>query len=146
MTFQATFSIRQRPSIHRMCYKPQYLVEYQRTRIYQCEQRKLASSYRTGIKTHQQLFLIIFSLSSNNLIVCYILQAKEAWDVVESFRSTDLPAFADMIKTIVPMIDGSKSLSNRITALEMQLLNGTAMASPNKGVRYYLHFAQLLYS
>lgn len=92
------------------------------------------------------IFLIIFSSSSNNLIVCCIIKAKEAWDVVESFRSTDLPAFADMIKTIVPMIDGSKSLSNRITALEMQLSNGTAMALPNKGVRYYLYFPKLLYS
>lgn len=58
--------------------------------------------------------------------------------MVESFRSTVLPAFADMIKTVAPMIDGPKSLSNRTTVLEMQLLNSTAMTLPNKVVRYYL--------
>lgn len=72
---------------------------------------------------------------NSNTILLYIAQAKEAWDVVESFRSNDLPAFVDTIKNIVPMIDGPKSLSNRITALEMQMLNGTSVALPAKGVR-----------
>ncbi|KAL5234243.1 hypothetical protein ACI65C_001653 [Semiaphis heraclei] len=53
--------------------------------------------------------------------------AKEAWDVVESFRLNDLPAFTDTIKNVVPMIDGPKGLTSRVTALEMQILNGTSL-------------------
>jgi len=65
----------------------------------------------------------------------YILKAKEAWDVVESFRSNDLPVISDTIKNVLPWIDGPKSLSNRVTALEIQLSNSTAIAPPIKGVR-----------
>jgi len=32
------------------------------------------------------------------------------------------------------MIDGPKSLYSRVTALEMQMFNGTAIALPAKGV------------
>lgn len=62
-------------------------------------------------------------------------QAKEAWDVVESFRSSELPVLADTIKNFLPMIDGPRSLTSRITALEMQASNGTAITTPTKGVR-----------
>lgn len=68
----------------------------------------------------------------------YIVQAKEAWDVVDSFRSNDLPAFMDTIKNVVPMIDGPKNLFNRITALEMLILNGTSITLPTKGVSLYI--------
>jgi len=46
-----------------------------------------------------------------------------------------MPAFADTIKNVVPMIDGTRSLTNRITALEMQMLNSTSTATLTKGVR-----------
>lgn len=65
-----------------------------------------------------------------------IHQAKEAWDVVESFRLNDLPTFMDSVKNVVPMIDGPKGLTSRVTALEMQMLNGTSLTFPtNKRVR-----------
>lgn len=71
----------------------------------------------------------------------FCIQAKEAWDAVESFRTNDLATFAETIKNVAPMIDGPKSLSNRVLALETQMLNGTSMTLSNKGVRIYYMFA-----
>jgi len=48
-----------------------------------------------------------------------------------------LPEFADTIKNVVPMIDGPRSLANRITTLEMQILNVSTTKSPIKGVRWF---------
>ncbi|VVC39263.1 EGF-like, conserved site,EGF-like calcium-binding domain,CUB domain,EGF domain,EGF-like calcium- [Cinara cedri] len=74
-------------------------------------------------------------INVNNENLLQVLgQAKEAWDVVESFRTNDLPAFTDTIKNILPMIDGPKSLTSRVTALEMQMVNSTAVSTlPAKG-------------
>lgn len=48
-----------------------------------------------------------------------------------------MPSITDTMKNILPMIDGPKSLTSRVTALEMQMVNGTAVSTlPAKGVIY----------
>ncbi|VVC39264.1 EGF-like, conserved site,EGF-like calcium-binding domain,CUB domain,EGF domain,EGF-like calcium- [Cinara cedri] len=71
---------------------------------------------------------------NNENLLQIIRLAKEAWDEIESFRSNDLPEFADSVKAISPMFDGPKSLTDRVTSLEMQMMNGTLSSTlPSKG-------------
>lgn len=70
-----------------------------------------------------------------------IVKAKEAWDLVDSFRSNELPEFTETMKSVRPLIDGPKSLSSRVAVLEMQILNTTAIATNSKGVRFCLFVA-----
>lgn len=74
--------------------------------------------------------------SDINCYVRIVFEAKEAWDTVDSFRSTELPEFTETMKSVGPLIDGPRSLSNRVAVLETQILNTTAIATNAKGVRF----------
>uniref|UniRef100_A0A2H8TEF1 Cubilin n=1 Tax=Melanaphis sacchari TaxID=742174 RepID=A0A2H8TEF1_9HEMI len=86
-----------------------------------------ATNHNISLSTKGQGYI---NVNNENLLQVIGL-AKEAWDVVESFRLNDLPIFSDTIKNVIPMIDGPKGLSSRVTALEMQILNTTSVTLPS---------------
>ncbi|XP_022177373.1 cubilin-like [Myzus persicae] len=85
-----------------------------------------ATDHNISLSTKGQGYINV----NNENLLQVVGMAKEAWDVVESFRLNDLPTFTDIIKNVVPMIDGPKGLTSRVTALEMQILNGTSLTLP----------------
>ncbi|KAF0762933.1 cubilin, partial [Aphis craccivora] len=86
-----------------------------------------ATNHNISLSTKGQGYI---NVNNENLLQVIGL-AKEAWDVVESFRSNDLPIFSDTIKNVVPLIDGPKGLASRVTALEMQISNTTSITLPS---------------
>ncbi|XP_050435751.1 cubilin [Adelges cooleyi] len=59
--------------------------------------------------------------------------AREAWDTVESFRANDLQVFAESLKNLAALLEGPRSLTNRLTSLEMHFFNSTPTTGTAKG-------------
>ncbi|XP_029345463.1 cubilin isoform X3 [Acyrthosiphon pisum] len=84
-----------------------------------------ATSRNISLSTKGKGFI---NVNNENLLQIIGL-AKEASELIDSFRSNDLPEFADTINKFVPLIDGPRSLSSRVTALEVQIMNTSSKLS-----------------
>ncbi|XP_029345465.1 cubilin isoform X2 [Acyrthosiphon pisum] len=84
-----------------------------------------ATSRNISLSTKGKGFI---NVNNENLLQIIGL-AKEASELIDSFRTNDLPEFVDTINKFVPLIDGPRSLSSRVTALEMQIMNTSSKLS-----------------
>ncbi|XP_050535178.1 cubilin [Daktulosphaira vitifoliae] len=87
-----------------------------------------ATNHNISLVTKGQGFINI----NNENLQHIITMSKEAWEEVENFRSYDLSNFADSIKNFGPLLEGPRSILQRLTALEMNLINSSSIALPSK--------------